>query len=66
MVLDPSKIKAQAIGLGEPVSFTDRDAEEFLHDVQNGPSSALQEQLRAAVKAAAAVETTSNLGALLR
>jgi len=59
MLLDAGKIKAQASRLGEPVTFRDREAEDFLREVEHGPSSDRQEQLRAAVKAAAAVEATS-------
>jgi hypothetical protein len=65
MAVQTTTSKAQAFGLGEPVTFRDRDAEEFLRDLEHGPSGERQEQLRAAVRAAAALETTRSVGALL-
>ena len=65
MAIDAHTIKAQTISLGEPVTFRDHDAEDFLRDLEHGPSSDRQAQVRAAVKAAAAVETTRSVSALL-
>ncbi len=65
MAIDTHTIKAQAISLGEPVTFRDHDAENFLRDLEHGPSSDRQEQMRVAVKAAAAVETTRSVSVLL-
>jgi hypothetical protein len=65
MAVDTDTFKAQAISLGEPVTFRDRDAENFLREVKHGPSSDRQAQMRAAVNAAAAVETTRSVSALL-
>jgi hypothetical protein len=64
MAVDTHTIKAQAISLGQPVTFRDHDAESFLRDLEHGPSSDRQEQMRVAVKAAA-VETTRSVSVLL-
>ena len=65
MLVDATKIKVRAVSLGEPVTFKDRDAEEFLRDLQDAPPAASQAQLRAAVKAAAAVQTSRTASELL-
>jgi hypothetical protein len=65
MAVDTTTIKAQAISLGEPVTFRDHDAEDFLRELEHGPSDDLQARMRADVKAAAAVETTRSVSALL-
>jgi hypothetical protein len=66
MVLDTAKIKTQSVSLGEPVTFEGREAEDFLRELEHGPSADRQAQMRAAVRAAAVVESNRSAGELLR
>ncbi len=65
MVLDTAKIKTQTVSLGEPVTFQGREAEDFLRELEHGPSAERQAQLRTAVREAAAVESSRSAGELL-
>ncbi len=65
MVLDTAKIKTQTISLGEPVTFESHEAEGFLRELGHRPSAERRAQLRAAVKEAAAVESSRGAGELL-
>lgn len=59
-------LKTQAVSLAVPVTFEGADAEEFLREIQDGPSAERQAQLRAAVAVARAVKSSRNANELVR
>lgn len=66
MARDAATLKMQTVGLGEPVTFEGADAEEFLAEIQDGPSAERQVQLRAAVAHARAVKSPRSANELFR
>jgi len=65
MVLDTATLRTQTVSLGEPVTFEGADAEEFLAEIQDGPSAERQVRLRAAVADARAVKSPHSANELL-
>jgi hypothetical protein len=65
MAVDTATLKTQTVSLGEPVTFEGADADEFLREIENGPSAERQAQLRAAVVAARAAKSTRSANELL-
>jgi hypothetical protein len=53
MALDTATLKTQTVSLAEPVTFEGEDAEQFLREIEDGPSPERVAELRAAVAAAA-------------
>ncbi len=66
MVRDAATLKTQTVSLAAPVTFEGADAEEFLREIQDGPSAERQAQLRAAVADARAVKSPRNANELFR
>jgi hypothetical protein len=66
MALDTATFKTQTVSLGEPVTFEGKDAEQFLREIKDGPSSKRVAKLRAAVVAARAVKSDRSANELFR
>lgn len=66
MALDTATFKTQTVSLGEPVTFEGKDAEQFLREIKDGPSSERVAELRAAVVAARAVKSNRSANELFR
>jgi hypothetical protein len=66
MAFDTTTFKTQTMSLGEPVTFEGEDAEQFLREIEDGPSPTRIAELRKRVAAARAMKSDRSANELFR
>jgi hypothetical protein len=66
MALDTATLKTQTVSLAEPVTFEGEDAEQFLREIEDGPSPERLAELRSWVAEARAVQSDRGANELFR
>jgi hypothetical protein len=66
MALDTATLKTQTVSLGEPVTFEGKDAEQFLREIEDGPSPERVAELRSWVAEVRAIQSDRSANELFR